>query len=204
MTQTVAVVAGAIVATLLGVIVGFILTGYQQQRENARQDRIRYERAIAELLAASLDLLTGARVLRLAHGRNTRWRFNLRLAGDILVALPEVTSTEVLKDYETMRSLMGCVMNQWRDQIADQRMVALDTSTVLVPRVIRFFQAVALVTLGDDEVIADAVRAVTPKVYALLGSLAAHKKQFGDVSSDMEKALEAFRSTVDERLAAKH
>ena len=203
--QTVALVVATLVAALLGVVVGFLLTSYQQRRQTARDDRIRNERAIADLLAAALDLMVGARALRSAHLRRTKkWRLYLGLAGEMFVAVPELTTVQVLTEHETLRSMAASALRLWRDQTADERMVALDSVTVLVPRVVRFMGAVALVALGEDEVISDAVRAVTPKVYALLGSLAAHDRNFAIASVELEKALETFRANIDKHLAKKN
>jgi len=46
-------------------------------------------------------------------------------------------------------------------------MIALDAATILGPKLNRYLATSALLTLGEDKVIANAVRDLTPKVTAL-------------------------------------
>lgn len=49
-------------------------------------------------------------------------------------------------------------------------MIALDAATILGPKLNRYLATAALLTLREDKVIADAVRAVTPKLTVLTES----------------------------------
>jgi hypothetical protein len=79
--QTWAVVIATVGAALLGVVVTFIGTSYQQRAQASREARVRLEMALAELQAAAVDLVSSAKSIRNAYGSGTLMTFLLRLAG---------------------------------------------------------------------------------------------------------------------------
>jgi hypothetical protein len=171
-----------------------------QGRQANREARHRLEAGTAELLTAAVDILLGARALRVAHGRRTKLSYYFRVAGELMAALPEMTSVQVLREWETMRPALSTLMRLERAGLEDDRTIALDTATVLSPKLTRYFAAVALLTLGDDKVIADGVRKLTPKVTAISEGVAAPKRKFRRLESDLQKATEEFRALADKHL----
>jgi hypothetical protein len=156
--QTWLIAAATVGAAIVGGFLGVLGAARLQSRKAKQEARHRLENGAAELLAAAVDVLAGARALRVAHGRRTRSMYYLRVAGDLLTALPEMTSVQVLKEWETMRSVLSSLMRLERVGLDDDRMIALDTATVLSPKLTRYFAAIAQFTLGEDKVIADGVR----------------------------------------------
>ncbi len=64
----------------------------------------------------------------------------------------------------------------------------------------RYLAVTALITLGEDREIADAVRKLTPKVIGLMERIAARKPERERLISDLQKAIEDFRDLADKRL----
>ena len=110
------------------------------------------------------------------------------------------TTGRDLVEYPTLRSALGAALELDRENTEAQRVVAIDTASVLAPKLNRYFAVVALLTLGEDRQITDAVRQLTPKVTALAEGAGAKKQHFERLSMDMQKALERFRELADERL----
>jgi hypothetical protein len=110
------------------------------------------------------------------------------------------TAWRDLIEYPTLRSALGAALELDREIIEAQRMVAIDTASVVAPKLNRYFAVVALLTLGQDKQIADAVRQLTPKVTAVAEGAGAKKRNFERLSMNMQKALEHFRELADERL----
>src|ERR1700689_818191 len=80
-----------------------------------------------------------------------------------------------------------------------QRTAALDLTTVVLPRTVRFFSAVTLLTLGPDKHIANAVRELTPAITALLDVITARPGKYNSARRRAEKALAEFRAVADQR-----
>lgn len=209
--DTWAVVGSTVGAAFLGAIVAYIGAARQQRkqgerdaeirREEAAHDaRIRLEAGFAELLAAAQDVLIGVRTIREAHERRTRFRYYVRVLGGVWHAIPRLTTWRDLIEYPTLRAALGAALEVEREVTDAQRMVAIDTANVVAPKLNRYFAVVALLTLGEDKQIADAVRQVTPKVTALAEGAGAKKRDFERLSTDLQKALEDFRAVADKRL----
>lgn len=80
-------------------------------------------------------------------------------------------------------------------------MVAIDVASVVTPKLNRYFAVVALLTLGENKKVTDAVRQLTPKVTALAESAGTKKKRdFERLSTEMQQALEHFRDVADKCL----
>jgi hypothetical protein len=209
--DTWAAVASTVGAAFLGAIVAYIGAARQQRKQGERDAQVRRERAahdarirleagFAELLAAAQDLLIGVRTIRDAHQRRTNFRYYLRLLGVIWHAIPTLATWRDLVEYPTLRSALGALLDLEREITEAQRIVVLDIANVMTPKLNRYFAVVALLTLGEDKQIADAVRQLTPKVTALAEAAGAKKRDFEQLSIDMQKALEHFRKLADERL----
>ena len=187
-------------ATLGAVVITFLGTSFLQHLQGRRDDRHRLAAGIAELLAAAQDVLVGVRAIRQAHQRRTKFRYYIRLLATFWHAVPLPTSWRDLVEYPTLQPLVGSALEMDRELTESQRVVALDAATVLASRLNRYFAAVALLTLSGDKQIADAVRALTPKVTALTENIAMKQGRFDRLTKDMQKAMEHFRAVADKRL----
>ncbi len=187
-------------ATLAGGVIAFIGAIYLQRRQDASAELERGRSAVAEILASAFDVLFGVRAIREAHARSTRPRFFLRLAAMLVRDFPQVqTLRELAEPYRT-RPLIGTLLDAQKEQADQERLMAIDTANVLVPKMNRYFAVAALMTLGEDRVIADAVRDLTSKVTSLLEASGGKQQEVERLSKDLEAALENFRSIADQRL----
>ena len=209
--DTWAAVAATLGAAILGAIVAYIGSAWQQRRQGERDAqvrreqaahdaRIRLEAALAELLAAAQDILIGVRTIREAHERRTKSRYYFRILAVVWHSIPKLTTWRDVIDYPTLNSVLGAALALDRENLEAQRMVAIDTANVVTPKLNRYFAVVALLTLGEDKQVADAVRQLTPKVTALAEQAGAKKRDFERLSTDMQTALEHFRDVADKRL----
>jgi hypothetical protein len=80
-----------------------------------------------------------------------------------------------------------------------QRTTALDVATVVGPRTTRFYAAVAVLTLGEDKKIADAVRDLADTVGVFMEVIAAKEKKYAPARERAGKALATFRTVADQR-----
>lgn len=104
-----------------------------------------------------------------------------------------------LLDWHTARPALGRLLAMDRELDNRQRTVALDLVTMVTPRTARFYAAVAILTLGPDIKIAEAVRELPPAVGALLEVIAADEKKYARTRTRAEKALGTFRTIADQR-----
>jgi hypothetical protein len=81
----------------------------------------------------------------------------------------------------------------------NQRAVAQDLASTLLPRTARFYSAVAILTLGRDREIATAVRNMTPAVMRLVEAITADRRKYDRERDLAQKALAEFRSAADKR-----
>jgi hypothetical protein len=205
--QTWALVA----ATLGAVVITFIGTSYQQRRQAkhdakirreqaAGEARIRLEQNAAELLAAAQDLMTGVRAIGQAHERRTKPRHYLRLAAMLMRDYPVPETWSDLADLSRLRPLLGTALEADRYQLDEVRTIAVDLAAIVATKASRYLAVTALITLGEDREIADAVRKLTPKVIGLMERIAARKRERERLLSDLQKAMEDFRDLADKRL----
>jgi hypothetical protein len=193
-------------AALIGVALGIAGNGYldrQRERRAARQLR---DQAIAELLTSTVDLISGIQAIRAAYYvKQATWRHYVRLSATILAAAGSVLgsdgklSAEILRDWHRLAPGFDRILAADRELDEKQRVAALDLTTVLLPRTVRFYAAVAVLTLGPDKMIAGAVREFTPKVAALTEMIAARQRQYDQARSTANRALETFRAAADRR-----
>lgn len=209
--QTWAIVAATLGAAFLGAIVAYVGAARQQRKQAERDEqirqaqaeqeaRLRLEQGIAELLAAAQDVLIGVEALRQAYTRRTTSRYYLRIAAMFLRDYPVPEKWSDLADLSRLRPLLATALEADRYQLDESRATALDSATILAPRLNRYFAVVALLTLGQDERIAEAVRDLTPKVVALSQSFGARKREIARLTSELQKAMEDFRGLADEYL----
>lgn len=209
--DTWAVVGATLAAAFLGAIVAYIGSARQQRKQAERETqvrqeqaahdtRIRLEAALAELLAAAQDVLISVRTIREAHERRTLSRYYIRALAVVWHAVPRLATWRDLMDYPALRSVLGAALELDHENLEGQRIVAIDIANVLAPKLSRYFAVVALLTLGEDKQLADAVRQLTPKVSALAERAGTKKRDFERLSTEMQKALEHFRDIADRRL----
>jgi hypothetical protein len=198
-------------AAFLGAIVAYIGSARQQRRQAERDAEVRHEQAahdarmrlevaLAELLAAAQDVLIGVRTIREAHERRTRLRYYFRVLAVVFHAIPRPTTWHDLMDYPALRPVLGAALELDHENTEAQRMIVIDIANVVTPKLNRYFAVVALLTLGEDKQIADAVRQFTPKVTALAEGAGTKKRDFERLTTEMQKAMENFRGVADKRL----
>lgn len=180
--QTWAIVA----ATILGVIIGFIGTAFLQSHQAKAGARIRQENAPAELLAAAQDLVIGIRAIRQANERRTKPRYYLRLAAMFMRDYPVPNTLRDLADLSRLRPLMATALEADRYQLEESRTIALDVATVVAAKANRYLAVAALLTLGQDKEIADAVRKLTPKATGLMDALGDRSGNFERLSNELQ------------------
>jgi hypothetical protein len=81
----------------------------------------------------------------------------------------------------------------------NQRRIALDVAAVVGPRTARFYAAVAVLTLGQDKKIADAVRDLAEAVGALLEMIGGKEKKYARARERVGNTLATFRSVADQQ-----
>jgi hypothetical protein len=194
--QTWAIVA----ATILGVIIGFIGTAFLQGHQAKADARVRQENALAELLAAAQDLVIGTQAIRQAHERRTKPRYYLRLAAMFMRDYPVPDTWRDLADPSRLRPLLATALEADRYQLDESRIIALDLANVVAAKVNRYLAVAALLTLGQDKEIAEAVRKLTPKVTGLVEALGDRSGKFERLSIELQEGLEEFRDFADKRL----
>lgn len=191
-------------AALAGVALGIGGNAHLERLGERRAARRGQDQALAELLTATVDLLTGVQAVRAAYQQQTRWRHYIRTAATLVAAVGstmrsgETLSSELLT-WDRASPAFERILAA--DSALDdrQRTIALDLATIVGPRLTRFFAAVAVLTLGEDKKIADAARDLTDEVGKLLDVIAAKEKKYAPARERVGKALEAFRAIADQR-----
>jgi hypothetical protein len=193
-------------AALVGVVLGTVGNAYLDRRRDRRTACRERDQAIAELLTASVDLITGVQAVRAAyHQQHATVRHYIRLSVGVLAALGSTMTGAGkfdwtgLLDWHTARPALDRLLVIDRDLDDQRRTVALDLATMVAPRTARYYAAVAVLTLGPDVKIADAVRDLAPAVGALLEVIAADEKKYARARARAEKALGTFRTVADQR-----
>jgi hypothetical protein len=192
------------VAALVGVALGIVGNGYLERLRDRRRAKRTRDQAIADLLTATVDLITGAQAVRAAYQKQTRRRHYIRVAAVLVSAVGstmksgETLSSDLLK-WDRASPAFERILAE--DQHLDdrQRTVALDVATVLGPRMTRFYAAVAALTLGEDKKIADAARNLADAVGAFVEVIAARQGKYAAAHDRVLKALRAFRTVADQR-----
>lgn len=201
------------VAALLGVALGLAGNWFLQWRKDLSDEKQRRDAAIAELLTATVDLVSGVQTIRAAYQGQSGWRASIRKAAVIISALgtslPGEPGSPLLPrgrqewskalDWRVLPPFLDRMLGELRQLDGVQRTTALDLASTLLPRTIRFYAAVAVLTLGRDKAIANAVRKLTPAVIGLTEVIAANERTYKRARRRAEKALGEFREAADQR-----
>jgi hypothetical protein len=185
---------GAVVVTFGG----NALLERARARRAARESR---DAAIAEVLAASIDLVLSVAAIRAAHEHRTNRRARLFIAAALLRDLPDLDSWKALTDRGVQRVALRTLTGLAREQDADTRMIAMDFAGLVVPKTNRFFAAVTAVTLGPDKELAAAARQLGDAAGGLLEVAGARKRKLTQARIRFEKELGKFRAAADRRRA---
>lgn len=193
------------VAALAGVALGIVGNGYLDRRRESRAAKRSRDQTIAELLTATVDLITSVQAVRTAYQQQTRSRHYIRVAALLLAAIGsmmtvgETLSWELLRDWRRMSPGLDRILAADRDLDDKQRTIALDIATIVGSRTARFYAVVAVLTLGQDRKIASAARDLTDAVGALLEVIGAKEKKYIKARGRAQKSLGEFRIIADQR-----
>jgi len=209
------------IAGLAGVALGMAGTWLLQWRKDVSDSRQQRDAAIAELLTAIVDLVSAVASIRVAYRHKTTLRHYWYLAARFMSAcasvlagadrsdLPGPDSGSLAKrarltfmwygDWRRAGPLLDHLLAIERDLDNAQRTAVFDATSIIAPRTLRYYAAVAVLTLGPDKQVADAVRKLTPAVGALMEVMTAQERKFRRASRRAEKALGEFRRAADQR-----
>jgi hypothetical protein len=189
---------------LVGVALGIVGNGYLDRLRDRRTAKRERDQAIAELLTATVNLTTGAQAVRVAYHKQTRRRHFIRVSAVLMAAIGsamrrgETLSSDLLQ-WNRLSPAFDRILAEDRQLVEGQRTAALDVATVLGPRMTRFYAAVAVLTLGEDKEIADAVRNLANSVGAFVEVIAARQRKYDSARDRVGKALREFRRVADRR-----
>ncbi len=186
-------------STLAAVVITFIGSYYLLRWQARKEARAQRDRAIGEVLAAANDLINGLRVFRAAHASRTTWRYYLHLAATFLPYLSKLTGWRDLGNWENMKPIYDSALQFDRYQTNQQRTVVLDLSNVIQMRLNRYLAVATLLALGEDEMLAEAVRDLTPKITDLTELTTAHMRRVESAIDKAQRALNEFGAVVDKR-----
>lgn len=190
------ITGGFTVAAVVVTFGGNALLDTVRARRAARESR---DAAIAEVLAASMDLVLAVSAIRSAHQHRTNGRAGMLIAAALLRDLPDLNSWKALTDRPVQRTALRTLTSLAREQDEAARMVALDYAAMVVPKTNRFFAAVTAVTLGPDKELAGAARQLGTAGGELLETAGARKRKQAAARSQFERDLGKFRSAADRR-----
>jgi hypothetical protein len=188
-------------AALVGVALGGLGTAYQDRVRQRRAARREQRQAIAELLTATVDLVTAAQAVRSAY-QQQRWTDFIRRAAVIVSAIGGTMDrgeglTLNLLRWDRVGPGFERVLAELGQRDDRQRTIALDMATVVVPRSSRFYAAVATLTLGDDKEITVAVRELANAVGAFMETLGDKDRKYASARDRVTEALGNFRTVAD-------
>lgn len=190
---------------LAGVALGIAGNGYLDRRKERRAARDQRDQAIAELLTATVDVITGIQALRAAHLKQGGWRHYIRVSAILVAAMGQILgpggkfSDDILGDWHRLAPGFERVLTADRDLDDKQRTTALDMATLVLPRTVTFYTAVATLTLGPDKDLANAARKLNIAIADLLEVMAARQRKYQRARTRVEKALAQFRAVADQR-----
>ena len=137
-------------AALFGVALGTVGNAYIDRLRERRAAKHERDQAIAELLTATVDLLTGVQTVRAVYRQHTTWRHYLRISAATLAALGLAPSSggrltlSTLLQWPNFGPVLDRLLATDRELDANQRTAALDLATVVAPRAVKFYAAVAV------------------------------------------------------------
>jgi hypothetical protein len=184
-------------STLAAVIITFMGSYYLLRWQTRNEARAQRNRVIGELLAAATDLINGLRVFRAAHSRRTTWRYYLHLAVTFLPYLTKLTGWRDLGNWVNMKPIYDSALQFDRYQTDQQHTIVLDLSNILQTRLNRYLAVASMLALGDDEVLAEAVRDLTPEITNLTELTTAHMRRVESAIDKAQRALDEFAAVID-------
>jgi hypothetical protein len=197
-------------AALVGVALGTAGSAYLDRLRDRRAARRQQDQAIAELLTATVDLVSGVQTIRGAYQQHASWAHYVRLGGVIIAAAGLMTPEadegwrRILPDWRRLGPGLERLLAADRELDENQRRVALDMGTILSPRSTRFYAALSVLTLGPDKEIASATRKLVPGVVPLLEVIVAKQPKYDQALRRAQDALAEFRTTAGRRYQAGH
>lgn len=199
-------------SALVGVALGIGGQGWLDSRRERRAALDARDQAIAEMLAATVDVMQGVQEIRGAYEGQAGWRRHVRRGAVIVaatgLALPGRPGDPLLRnrgewsaalDWRSVGLAFDRILAEIRQLDDQQRRIALDMATVLSPRTARFYAAVSVLTLGPDKEMAVAVRKLAPAVTGLLEVIGARREAYNPARDGAQKALGEFRDAADKR-----
>jgi hypothetical protein len=175
---------------------GNILTDW---RRNSRASKAARDAAIAEVLAAAIDLMQAVNVIRSNWKHQTNWRARLLIVAALMRDIPDVHSWKDLADRALMRKLLCTARGLAHKQDEAALTFTLDYATTVAPRASRFYAAVTALTLGGDRELAEAARKLAQAGAALLEAAEERDGKLASARGRFEKQLAAFRAVADQR-----
>lgn len=104
---------------LAGVALGTGGTAWLDRLRERRAARDQRDRAIAELLTAAVDLISGAQVIRAAYEKQGGWRYYARASAAVLTAAGEVLGPGGTLSAEILVAILhGCLKARTLDDEA--------------------------------------------------------------------------------------
>jgi len=165
---------------------------------------------VTELQTATVDLMSGIDVIRNTQTRVPGAHY-ARVAAVVLSALgsvfaaasPATTADPRLRDLlQNWRFLPPFIdrLLEGDQQVTDaHRRIAVDLSTMLLPRTTRFFAAATTLMSGPEEWQAEATGALMNAVGALLGAIdPSRDRKYQQARKEAERALGTFQRTIRE------
>lgn len=194
---------GAVLAAGIAAIGASMLI---ERRRNRGEARRRRDAAVAELLTATVDLITGIQVIRAAYEGRSGWRWHLRKVVIVFAAVCAAfasageISLRVLLDWRHAGSLIDRLLAEDRQLDEAQRTTALDVTAIVTTRSARFFAAVATVTIGGtDGGLSESANRLAGAVGGLLEAMGGKRGQYQQARTSAERALAEFRRMADRR-----
>ncbi len=148
-------------AALAGVALGLAGNWFLQWRKDRSDEKRQRDSAIAELLTATVDLVAGVQAIRAAYLGQSPWRTRARNGAVIISAVGSVLPGErgsampqtrqewsAVLDWRAVGSFTDRILAALREMDESQRTTALDLAAVVLPRTVRFYAAVSVLTLA--------------------------------------------------------
>jgi hypothetical protein len=193
----IALIAGGF--TVVAVIVTFAGNAVLARQRSRHAASAARDAAIAELLAASTDLLLAVNVIRAGWQHRTAWRTRLLLGAGILPHLYPVKTWKDFTQPGIQQALMQALTSIARQQDDAARTLALDYAAMVIPRMNRFFAAAVAITLGSDKNLADAARKAASAAGQLMETAGARPRKLAQARGAFEREMGAFRAVADKR-----
>jgi hypothetical protein len=195
--------AGGLVA---GAFLGIAGNERLERQRERREAKRRSDAAVAELLAAAVDLLSGVQVIQAAYEGRSGWRWRMRTAATVFAALCSAfagageVSLRALLDWRHAGRLIDRLLGEDRRLDEAQRVTALDIGGVVVTRTGRFYAALVTVTAGaSDRGLSESASRLAEAVGQLLEVMGGKQRAYHQARARAERALSEFRRAAERR-----